>query len=146
MMHDDGQHVEGLEEADVVLVGVSRTSKTPTSIYLANRGVRTANVPLVPGIPLPHQLETLVKPLVVSLHATPERLIQVRQNRLLSMGDRDNDVYIDRQAVTDEVAFARKLSAKFNWALLDVTRRSIEETAAAILKLVADRQRHRFSE
>jgi regulator of PEP synthase PpsR (kinase-PPPase family) len=146
MMHDDGQHVEGLEEADVVLVGVSRTSKTPTSIYLANRGVRTANVPLVPGIPLPHQLETLVKPLVVSLHATPERLIQVRQNRLLSMGDRDNDTYIDRQAVTDEVAFARRLSAKFNWALLDVTRRSIEETAAAILKLVADRQRQRLAE
>jgi hypothetical protein len=146
MMHDDGQHVEGLEEADVVLVGVSRTSKTPTSIYLANRGVRTANVPLVPGIPLPHQLETLVKPLVVSLHATPERLIQVRQNRLLSMGDRDNDIYIDRQAVTDEVAFARKLSARFNWALLDVTRRSIEETAAAVLKLFADRQRQRPSE
>jgi regulator of PEP synthase PpsR (kinase-PPPase family) len=145
-MHDDGQHVEGLEEADVVLVGVSRTSKTPTSIYLANRGVRTANVPLVPGIPLPHQLETLVKPLVVSLHATPERLIQVRQNRLLSMGDRDNDIYIDRQAVTDEVAFARRLSAKFNWALLDVTRRSIEETAAAILKLIADRQRQRLAE
>jgi hypothetical protein len=146
MMHDDGQHVEGLEEADVVLVGVSRTSKTPTSIYLANRGVRTANVPLVPGIAIPHQLETLKKPLVVSLHATPERLIQVRQNRLLSMGDRDNDIYIDRQAVTDEVAFARKLSARFNWALLDVTRRSIEETAAAVLKLFADRQRQRPSE
>src|SRR5712671_3428492 len=143
MMHDDGQHVEGLEEADVVLVGVSRTSKTPTSIYLANRGIRAANVPLVPGIPLPHQLETLTKPLVVSLHATPERLIQVRQNRLLSMGDRDNDTYIDRQAVTDEVAFARRLSAKFNWALLDVTRRSIEETAAAVMKLYADRQRQR---
>src|SRR5712691_8570324 len=86
MLHDDGQHVEGLEEADVVLVGVSRTSKTPTSIYLANRGIRTANVPLVPGIAIPHQLESLKKPLVVSLHATPERLIQVRQNRLLSMG------------------------------------------------------------
>ena len=112
MMHDDGQHVEGLEEAEVILVGVSRTSKTPTSIYLANRGIRTANVPLVPGIPIPHQLETLKKPLVVSLHATPERLIQVRQNRLLSMGDRDNDTYIDRQSVTDEVAFARKLSAQ----------------------------------
>src|ERR1041384_3719401 len=99
MMHDDGQHVEGLEDADVVLVGVSRTSKTPTSIYLANRGIRTANVPLVPGIPLPHQLETLKKPLVVSLHATPERLIQVRQNRLLTMGaDTPNDEYIDRQA------------------------------------------------
>jgi regulator of PEP synthase PpsR (kinase-PPPase family) len=146
MIHDDGQHVEGLEEADVVLVGVSRTSKTPTSIYLANRGVRTANVPLVPGIPLPLQLETLKKPLVVSLHATPERLIQVRQNRLLSMGDRDNDTYIDRQAVTDEVAFARRLSAKFNWALIDVTRRSIEETAAAILKLFADRQRQKLVE
>jgi regulator of PEP synthase PpsR (kinase-PPPase family) len=146
MMHDDGQHVEGLEEADVVLVGVSRTSKTPTSIYLANRGIRTANVPLVPGIPLPHQLETLKKPLVVSLHATPERLIQVRQNRLLTMGDRDNDTYIDKQSVADEVAFARRLSAKFNWALLDVTRRSIEETAAAVMKLFNDRQRARPSE
>lgn len=143
MMHDDGQHVEGLEEADVVLVGVSRTSKTPTSIYLANRGVRTANVPLVPGIPIPHQLETLKKPLVVSLHATPERLIQVRQNRLLGIGRTGDDTYIDRQAVTEEVAFARKLSARFDWALLDVTRRSIEETAAAIMKLYADRQRQK---
>jgi [pyruvate, water dikinase]-phosphate phosphotransferase / [pyruvate, water dikinase] kinase len=139
MMHDDGQHVEGLEEADVVLVGVSRTSKTPTSIYLANRGIRTANVP--------HQLETLKKPLVVSLHATPERLIQVRQNRLLSIGaGPGNDTYIDRQAVTDEVAYARRLSAKFNWALLDVTRRSIEETAAAVMKLLTDRQRQRLAE
>src|SRR5712671_6068576 len=147
MMHDDGQHVEGLEEADVVLVGVSRTSKTPTSIYLANRGIRTANVPLVPGIPIPHQLEALKKPLVVSLHATPERLIQVRQNRLLSMGaGAGNDDYIDRQSVTDEVTFARRLSVKFNWIQLDVTRRSIEETAAAVLKLFADRQRQRFLE
>lgn len=144
MIHDDGQHVEGLEEADVVLVGVSRTSKTPTSIYLANRGVRTANVPLVPGIPIPRQLETLTKPLVVSLHATPERLIQIRQNRLLGIGAPvGNDTYIDRQSVTEEVTFARRLSAKYNWALLDVTRRSIEETAAAIMKLYADRQRQR---
>jgi regulator of PEP synthase PpsR (kinase-PPPase family) len=147
MMHDDGQHTDGLEDADVVLVGVSRTSKTPTSIYLANRGVRTANVPLVPGIPIPKQLETLNKPLVVSLHATPERLIQIRQNRLLSMGsDTANDDYIDRQSVTDEVTYARKLSAKYGWALLEVTRRSIEETAAAIMKLLADRQRQRMSE
>ena len=144
MMHDDGQHVEGLEEADVVLVGVSRTSKTPTSIYLANRGVRTANVPLVLGIPIPRQLETLKKPLVVSLHATPERLIQVRQNRLLGMGSHnDDDAYIDRQSVTDEVLFARRLSAKYGWALLDVTRRSIEETAAAIMKLLTDLQRQK---
>jgi regulator of PEP synthase PpsR (kinase-PPPase family) len=147
MMHDDGQHTDGLEEADVVLVGVSRTSKTPTSIYLANRGVRTANVPLVPGIPIPPQLETLKKPLVVSLHATPERLIQIRQNRLLSIGsDTTNDDYIDRQSVTDEVTYARKLSAKYGWALLEVTRRSIEETAAAIMKLLADRQRQRMQE
>ncbi|MGO3929137.1 kinase/pyrophosphorylase [Rhodopseudomonas pseudopalustris] len=144
MMHDDGQHVEGLEEADVVLVGVSRTSKTPTSIYLANRGIRTANVPLVPGIPIPHQLETLTKPLVVSLHASPERLIQVRQNRLLSLGAPvGNDDYTDRQSVSDEVSYARRLSAKYGWALLEVTRRSIEETAAAVMKLLADRQRQR---
>ena len=151
MIHDDGQHIEGLEDADVVLVGVSRTSKTPTSIYLANRGIRTANVPLVPGIPLPHQLENLKKPLVVSLHATPERLIQVRQNRLLTMGAEPgstsgNDDYIDRESVADEVAYARKLSAKFGWAQLDVTRRSIEETAAAIMKLFTDRQRQRLPE
>jgi regulator of PEP synthase PpsR (kinase-PPPase family) len=147
MMHDDGQHVEDLEEADVVLVGVSRTSKTPTSIYLANRGIRTANVPLVPGIPIPPQLDALKKPLVVSLHATPERLIQVRQNRLLSLGaSSGNDEYTDRESVADEVLFARRLSAKHGWALLDVTRRSIEETAAAVLKLYADRQRHRVSE
>jgi regulator of PEP synthase PpsR (kinase-PPPase family) len=149
MIHDDGQHVEGLEEADVVLVGVSRTSKTPTSIYLANRGIRTANVPLVPGIPVPAQLETLTRPLVVSLHATPERLIQIRQNRLLSMGAESgsgSDTYTDRQSVTEEVAFARKLSAKHDWPLLDVTRRSIEETAAAIMKLYSDRQRNRPAE
>jgi regulator of PEP synthase PpsR (kinase-PPPase family) len=147
MLHDDGQLVEGLEEAEVVLVGVSRTSKSPTSIYLANRGVRTANVPLVPGIPIPHQLEVLKTPLVVSLHATPERLIQVRQNRLLSMGvDSGSENYVDRQSVADEVAYARKLSAKFNWVMLDVTRRSIEETAAAILKLYSDRQRQRMQE
>jgi regulator of PEP synthase PpsR (kinase-PPPase family) len=149
MIHDDGQHVEGLDEADVVLVGVSRTSKTPTSIYLANRGIRTANVPLVPGIPVPSQLETLTRPLVVSLHATPERLIQIRQNRLLSMGAESgsgSDSYTDKQSVTEEVAFARKLSAKHDWPLLDVTRRSIEETAAAIMKLYSDRQRNRPSE
>ncbi len=109
--------------------------------------MRTANVPLVPGIPIPHQLETLKKPLVVSLHATPERLIQVRQNRLLGIGAKTGaDSYIDRQSVADEVAFSRKLSAKYDWPLLDVTRRSIEETAAAIMKLYADRQRQRTSE
>ncbi len=144
MMHDDGQHPEGLEEADVVLVGVSRTSKTPTSIYLANRGIRTANVPLVAGLPLPPELEVLAKPLVVSLHATPERLIQVRTNRLLGMGaESDSTSYTDKQSVAEEVLHARRLAAKYNWAQLDVTRRSIEETAAAIMKLLTDRQRQR---
>jgi regulator of PEP synthase PpsR (kinase-PPPase family) len=147
MLHDDGQHSEGLEDADVVLVGVSRTSKTPTSIYLANRGIRTANIPLVPGIPLPPELGSLSKPLIVSLHATPERLIQVRQNRLLGLGAQmDADSYIDKQSVTDEVMFARKLSAKHGWAQLDVTRRSIEETAAAIMRLLSDRQRQRSAQ
>ena len=147
MLHDDGQHTEGLEEADVVLVGVSRTSKTPTSIYLANRGVRTANIPLVPGIPVPQELEQLKHPLIVSLHATPERLIQVRQNRLLGLGAQlDSEAYIDKQSVTDEVMFARKLSARHGWAQLDVTRRSIEETAAAIMKLLSDRQRQRSAQ
>ena len=148
MLHDDGQHTEGLEEADVVLVGVSRTSKTPTSIYLANRGVRTANVPLVPGIPIPRELEILKHPLVVSLHATPERLIQVRQNRLLGLGaktDRD-DSYIDHQSVVDEVTFSKRLSARHAWPSIDVTRRSIEETAAAVIKLLTDRQRQRGAE
>ena len=99
MFHDDGQHTEDLEEADVVLVGISRTSKTPTSIYLANRGVKTANVPLVPNIPLPPQLETLKHPLVVGLYATPERIVQIRQNRLLALkAHHDTDAYIDREA------------------------------------------------
>jgi len=148
MLHDDGQHTEGLEEADVVLVGVSRTSKTPTSIYLANRGVRTANVPLVPGIPIPHELEILKKPLVVSLHATPERLIQIRQNRLLGLGAKTDhdDSYVDHQSVVDEVTFSKRLSAKHRWPSIDVTRRSIEETAAAIIKLLGERQRARSAE
>ena len=143
MMHDDGQHTDEMEDADVVLVGVSRTSKTPTSIYLANRGVKTANIPLVPSIPLPPHLELLKKPLVVGLFASPERIVQIRQNRLLGLNaHRDDDQYIDRQAVTEEIAFSRKLCARHNWPLIDVTRRSIEETAAAVMKLLAERRRH----
>src|SRR5512140_2675481 len=146
MMHDDGQHVEGLEEADVVLVGVSRTSKTPTSIYLANRGVKTANVPLVPGLPLPPRVEALKHPLVVGLYATPERIVQIRQNRLLGLkAHRDDDQYIDRQAVAEEGAASRRLCAKHNWPLIDVTRRSIEETAAAVLAHLGERRRHHVS-
>jgi regulator of PEP synthase PpsR (kinase-PPPase family) len=142
MLHDDGQHAEDLEEADVVLVGVSRTSKTPTSIYLANRGVKTGNVPLVPGVPVTPQLERLSRPLVVGLYASPERIVQIRQNRLLGLkAHRDDDQYIDRQAVAEEVAFSRRLCGRHNWPLIDVTRRSIEETAAAVMKLLAERRR-----
>jgi len=143
MMHDDGQHADDLEEADVLLIGVSRTSKTPTSIYLANRGVKTANVPLVPGIPLPPGIEALKRPLVVGLYASPERIVQIRQNRLLGLkAHRDGDKYIDQQAVAEEVATSRRLCAKHDWPLIDVTRRSIEETAAAVLAFLADRRRH----
>jgi hypothetical protein len=142
MLHDDGQHVEGLEEADVVLVGVSRTSKTPTSIYLANRGVKTGNVPLVPGITLPPQVERLNRPLVVGLYASPERIVQIRQNRVLGLrAHHDADQYIDRKAVAEEVAYSRRLCARHNWPSIDVTRRSIEETAAAVMKLLAERRR-----
>jgi regulator of PEP synthase PpsR (kinase-PPPase family) len=143
MFHDDGQHVEGLEEADVVLVGVSRTSKTPTSIYLANRGIKTGNVPLVPGVPLASAVEKLTRPLVVGLYASPERIVQIREHRLLGLkAHRDDDRYIDKAAVAEEVAFSRRLCTTHNWPSIDVTRRSIEETAAAVVKLLSERRRH----
>jgi [pyruvate, water dikinase]-phosphate phosphotransferase / [pyruvate, water dikinase] kinase len=142
MMHDDGQHTESLEEADIVLVGVSRTSKTPTSIYLANRGIRTANVPLVPGIGLPAGLDRLSHPLVVGLFASPERIVQVRQNRLLGLNAVQPDSnYVDRQAVSEEIALSKQLCARHGWPLIDVTRRSIEETAAAVIALLQERRR-----
>jgi regulator of PEP synthase PpsR (kinase-PPPase family) len=142
MLHDDGQHTDDLDRADVVLVGVSRTSKTPTSIYLANRGVKTANVPLVPGVPIPTHLDKLTRPLVVGLYATPERIVQIRQNRLLGLKvHREDDQYIDRDAVAEEVAFSRRLCARHNWPSIDVTRRSIEETAAAVMALLGERRR-----
>src|SRR3979411_2357785 len=133
MMHDDGQHIEGLEEADVVLVGVSRTSKTPTSIYLANRGVKTGNVPLLPVMAGPRRGEELARPSVVGLYASPERIVQIRQTRLLGLkAHHDDDQYIDRKAVAEEVAFSRRLCARHNWPSIDVTRRAIEENPAAV--------------
>jgi [pyruvate, water dikinase]-phosphate phosphotransferase / [pyruvate, water dikinase] kinase len=110
MVHDDGQNVGGLNEADVVLVGVSRTSKTPTSIYLANRGVKTGNVPLVPGVPLAPEVERLDRPLVVGLYASPERIVQIRENRLLGLkAHRIDDQYIDKNAVAEEIAYSRRM-------------------------------------
>ena len=122
----------------MVLVGVSRTSKTPTSIYLANRGIKTANVPLVPGVPLPPTLEGLTRPLIVGLHASPERIVQIRQNRLLTLKSDAETPYVDPEAVAREITDSRRLCSRRGWPVIDVTRRSIEETAAAILDLLRD--------
>jgi len=134
--HDDGQGGQDLDEADVVLVGVSRTSKTPTCIYLAHRGVRAANVPLVPGRPIPDKLLQLKKALVVGLTISPDRLIQIRRNRLLSLNENRQSTYIDTDTVRDEIIQARRLYERHGWPTIDVTRRSVEETAAAILNLM----------
>jgi [pyruvate, water dikinase]-phosphate phosphotransferase / [pyruvate, water dikinase] kinase len=140
MSHDDGQAYANLQEADVVLVGVSRTSKTPTSIYLANRGVRTANVPLVPGISLPDELFRATRPLIVALKISPDRLIQIRRNRLLSLNEDRLTDYVDEQQVRAETIEAVRLFERHGWPVIDVTRRSIEETAAAILNMLAERR------
>lgn len=138
MAHDDGQNTDNLDKADVVLVGVSRTSKTPTCMYLANRGLKAANIPIVPNAPLPPNIEHLRGPLVVGLIASPERLIQIRRNRLLTIqGDLESD-YVDEQRVREEVVYARKTFEKFEWPIIDVTRRSIEETSAAIFNHLTD--------
>jgi regulator of PEP synthase PpsR (kinase-PPPase family) len=140
LLHDDGHLPHDLDDADVILVGVSRTSKTPTAIYLANRGLKTANIPLVPGVPPPAVLETARKALIVGLVATPERIVQIRQNRLLSLNADDDTSYVDRDAVAEELAASRRLFARNGWPVIDVTRRSIEETAAAIIDLYRDRR------
>jgi [pyruvate, water dikinase]-phosphate phosphotransferase / [pyruvate, water dikinase] kinase len=137
--HDDGQSSWGLDDADVCLVGVSRTSKTPTCLYLANRGVKAANVPFVPGVPLPPELVNAKRPLIVGLSNDPERLIQLRRNRLSLLHQDDTTEYTDIEAVRREVREARRVFMERHWPVIDVTRRSIEETAAAILRLLARR-------
>ena len=139
MLHDDGHLPENLDDADILLVGISRTSKTPTSIYLANRGYKTANVPLVPGVPLPPKLDARSNVFVVGLVASAERISQVRQNRVLEHAASHLDTYVDREAIAAEIAETRQLCARRGWPVIDVTRRSIEETAAAILRLYHDR-------
>jgi regulator of PEP synthase PpsR (kinase-PPPase family) len=134
--HDDGQGGQDLDQADVVLVGVSRTSKTPTCIYLAHRGVRAANHPLVPGRPIPEKLLNLKNALVVGLTISPDRLIGIRRNRLLSLNESRESTYIDTEAVRDEIVQARRLYEKYGWPTIDVTRRSVEETAAAVMNLL----------
>lgn len=138
--HDDGQSAEHLSTADVVLVGPSRTSKTPTCVYLAIRGVRAANVPIVPGVSLPPELFSLGDKLIVGLWASPERLLQVRRNRLSTMGETRPTDYIDDDSIRSEIAEARKLYERYDWPVIDVSRRSIEETAATVLNILAERE------
>jgi regulator of PEP synthase PpsR (kinase-PPPase family) len=136
MAHDDGQMIADLDDADVILLGISRSSKTPTSIYLANRGIKTANVPLVPGVKPPPALLNVRKPLVVGLVASAERIAQIRRHRLLTLNEGRDTTYTDRKAITQEILDMRKLCSANSWPVIDVTRRSIEETAAAVLNLL----------
>ena len=147
--HDDGQCPWELDQADVVLVGVSRSSKTPTSIYLAHRGIKVGNIPVVPDCPLPTELERLSRPLNVGLTINPEQLVQIRMNRLRQIGSEADRMasglafggdYAGLEQVQAEVVYARRLFARYGWPVIDVTRRSVEETAAAIFQLLAARQ------
>jgi regulator of PEP synthase PpsR (kinase-PPPase family) len=137
--HDDGVGWENWEEADIVLAGVSRTSKTPTSIYLANRGYKTANIPIVPESPPPDSLFHLKNPLVVGLITGASRLVQVRRNRLLSLNQAPETDYVNEDKVKAETQYARRMFADNGWPMIDVTRRSIEESAAAIINLYNER-------
>jgi regulator of PEP synthase PpsR (kinase-PPPase family) len=138
--HDDGQSLDTISEAQVILTGASRTSKTPTCVYLAIRGVRAANVPLVPRVPVPEQLLSARKPLIVGLWVSPDRLIQVRRNRLASMGEGRDTNYVDPETVREEITATRRLFEQNDWPSIDVSRRSIEETAAAVMNLLGERR------
>jgi hypothetical protein len=140
MAHDDGRLPNNLSEADIVLLGISRTSKTPTSLYLAQRGYKTTNLPLVPQVPLPEQLLEPHTAFVVCLIANVDRIADVRRNRAVLMADRDLETYVDRDLISAEIAYTRKLAAQYGWPIIDVTRRSIEESATMILKLLQDRR------
>jgi [pyruvate, water dikinase]-phosphate phosphotransferase / [pyruvate, water dikinase] kinase len=141
LAHDDGQIADSLSEADIILVGVSRTSKTPTCIYLANRGLKTANIPIIPGLPIPQELEDCKDKFVVGLVNSVDRLVQIRRNRLLLLNEEKTTDYVDEELVKKEVQEARRLFTKMGWPIVDVTRRSIEETSVAILNL-----KHKFDE
>ena len=138
--HDDGIAWEDWEEADIVLAGVSRSSKTPTSIYLANRGFKVANIPIVIESPPPPVLFALSNPLVVGLTTSADRLVAIRRNRLLSLNQAPETDYVDHEAVARELAYARRMFSDNGWPVIDVTRRSIEETAAAVISLFNERR------
>ncbi|MBP5858162.1 kinase/pyrophosphorylase [Marivibrio halodurans] len=138
LAHDDGQGLWNLPNADVVVIGVSRTSKTPTCIYLANRGVRAANVPFVPGMGLPREVLALGdrphEPLVVGLTKDPAQLVQIRKNRMRMLAETEETDYVDLETVRQEVTACRRICSERRWPVIDVSRRSIEETAATIMK------------
>lgn len=133
MAHDDGQNVKGLEEADIILLGISRTSKTPTCIYLANRGYKTGNIPLVPNAPLPTFLDDFKKPFIVGLVAAPDIIVQIREQRLVGLKQNAQTDYIDQDRVRDEMREAKRMFVKKGYKVIDVTRKSIEETSAQII-------------
>jgi regulator of PEP synthase PpsR (kinase-PPPase family) len=143
MGHDDGQATVEIANADVVLLGVSRTSKTPTCVYLANRGVKAANIPLVPNQILPDVLFGPSAPLVVGLTITPDRLVHVRRNRLATMKETRETSYVDDSVIRQEIIQAQRLFERHDWPVIDVSRRSVEETAAAVMNMIADRRRER---
>ena len=144
MRFDDGRSLKGLREADVIVVGVSRTSKTPTSIFLARRGIKVANIPLVPGVDVPDEHFRIKKPLYVGLSASPSRLQQLRQTRLKT--DKNDaaafneNAYLDEEKIESEVRKARRLFTDHGWPVIDVTKRSIEETAAEIMALLQNKR------
>lgn len=140
MAHDDGRLPDDLNQADIIILGISRTSKTPTSIYLAQRGYKVANVPLVPGIDPPAVLATPHRAFVVGLVASVERIMDVRRNRVHLLADKELDDYVDRAQISTELATSRKLFQRHGWPIIDVTRRSVEETAATVIKLLNERR------
>ena len=134
--HDDGQGQETLDQAEIIIVGVSRTSKTPTCIYLANQGIKAANIPLLPGQDLPKEIAKAKNSLVVSLIISPKSLVEIRQKRIKNLGlDEPQDQYTDLYKVEKEIENAKKIFSSMSWPIIDTTRRSVEETAAAILNI-----------
>ena len=136
MSHDDGKKIDDISSADVILLGVSRTSKTPTSIYLANRGYKTINIPLVLEQDIPQELSTNKSACIIGLVADPDRLADIRRNRVAIMNDYNLKEYTDLNYIKKEVNDSKNLFKKNNWPIIDVTRRSVEETAASILKII----------
>jgi len=141
LTHDDGQSTWDLYDADIVVIGVSRTSKSPTSVYLSLRGYKTANIPFVSLETFPQNIHDLKSPLIVGLTINPEKLIQIRQNRLLMLGQELETDYIDLDKVKSEIAESRKLFAKLTCPVIDVTKKSVEETAAKIIQLYQEKKK-----